>query len=54
MVTNKAGTIKKGPAVTDTAADHPAEKAVHHLGDADDPTAQQDTTHTASMDHHTT
>ena len=54
MLTDKAGTIKKGPAIADTAADHPAEKAVHYLGEANVPTSQQDTIHTASMDHHTT
>ena len=53
MVTNKADTIKKVPAITDTAADHPAETAGHHPGAANIPIAQQDTTYTASMDHHT-
>ena len=53
MVTDKADTTKKGPAIADTSTDHPAEKAVHHP-DANVPTAQQDTTQTASMDHHTT
>ena len=33
MVTDKADTIKKDPAIADTATDHPAEKAVHHLGE---------------------
>ena len=53
MVTDKADTNKKGPATADTAADHPTEKAVHNSGEANVPTAQQDTTHTASMDHQT-
>ena len=53
MVTNKVGTIKKGPAIADTVADHPAEKAVDHPGEAGVPTAKADTTHTASMDHNT-
>ena len=53
MVTDKAGTIKKGPVIADTIADHLAEKTVHHPGEADIPTAQADTINTASMDHHT-
>ena len=53
MVTNKADTIQKGPGITDTAADHPAETAVHHLGEATIAKAQPDSTHTASRDHHT-
>ena len=53
MVTDKADTIKKGPAIADTAADHPAEKTVHHPGKANIPTAQTDIIHTASIDHHT-
>ena len=53
MVTDKADTIKKDPAITDTAADLPAAKTVHHPGEADIPTAQADTIHAASMDHHT-
>ena len=44
----KADTITKGPAITDTAADHPAETVVHHLGETDVQTAQSDTIHTAS------
>ena len=53
MVTDKAGTIKKDPVTADTAADHQAEKAVLHPGETNILTAQVDTIHTASMDHHT-
>ena len=37
--TGKADATKKGPAIADIAADHPAETAVHHLGEADIQTA---------------
>ena len=40
---------KKGPAITDTAADHPVETAVHQLGEDNVQTAQPDTIHTASI-----
>ena len=53
VATNKAGTNKKVQATTDIAAGLQAEKAVLILGEADVLTAQADTTHTASMDHHT-
>ena len=52
MVTDKAETIKKGPLIADTIADHLAEKAIHP-GAADIPTAQADTINTTTMDHHT-
>ena len=47
IVTDKADTTQKGPPIKDTVADHPAETAGHHQGEADIQTAQADTAHTA-------
>ena len=48
--TDKADTAQEGPATENTAADHPAEIAAHHQGEADVQTAQPDIAHTASID----
>ena len=54
MTTDKAGTTKKDQVTANIPAGLQAEKIVHHPGKTDVPTTQADTTHTASMDHHTT
>ena len=47
--TDKADTTQKGPALEDTAADHPAEIAAHHHREADVLTVQADTAYAASI-----
>ena len=54
MITDRAGNIIEGSVTADTVADHLAGTAVHQPAEADIQTAQEDTIHATSMDHHTT